>query len=128
MASRTQVAGVVAERLARHDRRGAVRAAAAWMVSTGRARQARYLARDVATALAGRGYVLAEITTARPLHEAARAELVRFIKQETGAHEVELELIVDASVIGGVRIETPAAMLDATVQTKLNNYVEGALA
>jgi len=125
--SRLQIASVVADRLVAHDRKQVVEAAAAWLVSTGRARQARYLARDVAAALANRGYVLVQVTTARALSEGAREDLVRFIKRHTGAKEVELEHTVDASVIGGVRIETPLAMLDATVQSKLARYVEGVM-
>lgn len=127
MPTRLQIANVVADRLAHHDRKRTVEAAAAWLVATGRARQARYLARDVAGVLADRGYVLVSVTSARALSEQASRDLVRFIKHHTGAKEVELEHTVDASVIGGVRIETPLAMLDATVQTKLNNYVEGVM-
>jgi len=127
MPTRLQIATVVADRLTHHDRKKTVREAAAWLVATGRVRQARYLARDVAGVLANRGYVLVNVTTARALSEQAHSDLVRFIKHHTGATTVELEHTVDASVIGGVRIETPLAMLDATVQTKLNNYVEGVM-
>jgi len=126
MVSRTQVAAELAKRLG-SDRRKAVRQTAAWLVATGRARQARYLARDVAGTLADDGYVLAQVTTARPLHDPARKELAGFIKNRTGAREVELDTSVDASMIGGVRVVTPSATLDATVRTKLASYVEGVM-
>src|SRR5471030_2654093 len=121
MVSRVQVAHELAERLAR-ERIKVVREAAAWLVTTGRVRQARYLARDVAGILADKGYVLVRVTSARPLSEAARGSLESFIREQTGAHEIELETAVDATVISGVHIETPLAGLDATVHTKLVRY------
>jgi F-type H+-transporting ATPase subunit delta len=124
MISRTQVATYVADRL-RDDRRGALRSAAAWLSSRGQGRQARYLARDVAQVLAGRGYVLAHITTARPLSEAAWESVVQFLMKATGATEIELEKAVDPQLIGGVKIELPGQALDASVRTKLARYVEG---
>jgi F0F1-type ATP synthase delta subunit len=126
MASRMQVASYVAERL-QSDRHGALRAAAAWLSERGRSRQAPYLARDVAQVLAGRGYVYAQVTTARPLGSMGREHVERFIKKATGAHELELDLLVEPDLIGGIKIETPGQALDASVKTKLARYVEGAI-
>jgi F0F1-type ATP synthase delta subunit len=123
MATRTQIAAAVAERLG-SDRRSTLRQAAAWLVATGRTRQARYLARDVAAHLEAKGYVLARVTTARPLDHQAREHLERFIRSETSARELELETVTDPEVVGGAQIETPLMMLDATVRTKLARYVE----
>src|SRR5689334_17703423 len=122
MASRMQVAAYVADHL-KADRRKALRAAAAWLAERGQARQARYLARDVAQVLAARGYVTATVTTARRLSDAGRAEVERFIKHATGARDLELVTVVDPSLIGGIKIETPGQALDASVQTKLARYV-----
>ncbi len=122
MASRMQVATYVADHLA-EDRGGALRSAAAWLADKGQGRQARYLARDVAQVLASRGYVLAQVTTARPLSSEARREVERFIKEATGARELELESAVDAGLIGGIKLETPGQALDASVRTKLARYV-----
>jgi F-type H+-transporting ATPase subunit delta len=121
-----QVAAYVAGRL-RDDRAGAVRSAAAWLADGGRARQATYLARDIAEVLAQRGYVLARITTAQALSPEARSHVERFIKEATGAHELELETAVDPGLIGGVSIEIPGRELDASVRKKLARYVEGAI-
>jgi F-type H+-transporting ATPase subunit delta len=126
MASRMQVAAYVADRLER-DRRGALRSAAAWLASKGRGRQAEYLARDVAQVLAERGYVYARVTTARPLGSVGREHVERFIKEATGARDLELDLLVDPDLIGGITIETPGQALDASVKTKLARYVEGAI-
>ena len=126
MVSRVQVAHELAQRLT-HERSKVVREAAAWLVTTGRVRQARYLARDVAGILADKGYVLVRVTSARPLDDAARGSLETYIREQTGARELELETTVDAAVIGGVQIETPLAGLDATVHTKLVRYAEGVI-
>lgn len=124
MASRMQVATYLADRLA-DGRTEAVQAAAAWLVAGGRGREARYLARDAAVALAERGHVLAQVITARPMDPAAVKTVEDFIKQTTGATELELDLSVDPALIGGIKIELPAATLDASVQAKLDKFVEG---
>jgi F-type H+-transporting ATPase subunit delta len=120
-----QVAAYVADHLS-DNRQGALRSAAAWLADKGHAREARYLARDIAQVMSSRGYVLVRITTARPLGAEARAEVERFIKEATGARELELEASVDPDMIGGIKIETPGQALDASVRTKLARYVEGA--
>lgn len=83
MVSRRQVAAEVAGRL-RGGRKQALLQAAAWLVASGRSRQARYLARDIAAALAEGGYVLTEVTTAQPLTEHTRRQVVSFVKEQLG--------------------------------------------
>ncbi len=124
MASRAQVAAYVAGQLP-DGRAAALKQAAAWLQDTGRARQATYLVRDVAAAVAREGYVTARITTARPLAPGAQAEIEQYIKGQTGAKQLELEMVVDRDVIGGVRVEVPGAELDATVRRKLDRFVQG---
>lgn len=123
MASRTQVATYVADHLAA-GRADAVQAAAAWLVDAGRGRDARYLARDIAAVMEERGHVLAEVTTARPMSAEARRLVETFIKETTGARELELVTSVDPALIGGLKIELPTATLDASVQAKLDKFVE----
>ena len=124
MASRMQVATYLADQL-ESGRTDAVQAAAAWLVNAGRGREARYLARDAAAALAERGHVLAQVTTARPMDAGATQTVETFIKQTTGAKTIELVASVDPALIGGIKIELPAATMDASVQAKLEKFVEG---
>jgi F-type H+-transporting ATPase subunit delta len=124
MATRTQVAEYLAAGL-KAKRTETVRAAAAWLVTTGRTRQANYLTRDAAAALTRDGYLLARVTTARPLTAAARSAIETFLKRETSATEIELELIINPAVLGGTRIETPTAELDGTIKAKLATLLEG---
>ena len=61
------------------------------------------------------GDVVANVTTAHPLDADQRAEVKKLI----GAHNVHLREVVNPDVLGGVRIETPGAKLDATLQRKI---------
>jgi|GEM_PF-396192 F0F1-type ATP synthase delta subunit len=137
MASRAQVAEVLAATLAdggSHESRAAavkraaaVRQAAAWLVSTGRGRQADYLARDVAAVLERRGYALVRVVTARELEAGSRHKIEAYVKELTGVEKLELVTAVDPSLVGGVVIETPSARLDASVKQKLQKFVEGVI-
>jgi|SRR6185369_10378995 len=124
MASRAQIAAYVAGQLS-EGRAAALKQAAAWLQDTGRVRQVKYLVQDVAAAVARDGYVTVRITTARPLTSGAQAEIEGYIKDQTGAKQLELEMVVDRDVIGGVRVEVPGAELDATVRRKLARFVQG---
>jgi len=124
MISRAQVARYVAQRLPR-DRHEAIRLAAAWMVDQGRVGEVRYLANDIARALADEGYLYARITTATQLGESARSEIEKFVARETGATRVEANTDINPDLIGGVRIETPDLELDASVAHKFAKFVEG---
>ena len=123
MATRNQVAAHVATGL-RSDRPAALRLAAAWLIETGRERQAGYLARDIARVLAADGYMYAIVTSARALSDEARSSIETYLREAAGAKTVELEVQIDPGLIGGIRIETPEASLDATVRTKLAKLIE----
>lgn len=71
--------------------------------------------RDIEAALEARGHVIADVTTARELPESLLAK----IRQVIGGAHVTLRTHVDPSVLGGIRIETPTARLDATTRQKL---------
>ncbi len=125
MPTRTQVAQYLSQNLVGQDRVKAIDQVAAWLVRTGKTRQATYVSRDVAYALASNGYVAATVTTARPLNSEAQKAIKAYLKQACGAHEVELELLIEPSVIGGVRIDTPVGTLDETVKQRLMTIVRG---
>jgi F0F1-type ATP synthase delta subunit len=118
MITRMQVARYVATQLPQ-KRRQALREAAAWLIETGRTRQAKYLLQDVAMVLAQDGYLAAQLTTARPLESAVQAEIETFLAKLTETRHVELTAIVDADLMGGMRLTTPTAELDTSVRSKL---------
>jgi F-type H+-transporting ATPase subunit delta len=122
MATRTQIARNLALGLT-SDRPKAIAQAAAWLTAKGKTRQASYLAKDVAWILEQEGYVFARVTAAKELSPTTQVAIIDYIKRASGANEVELEVIVDPSVIGGVRIETPSSTLDDTVKNRLQALV-----
>ncbi len=92
-----------------------LRELAAYLVLTKRTREAELVVRAVEDTLAERGSVIARVTTAHPLDATLRREIEQLVDAKT----VHLYEIVDPEVIGGVRIETPGAFLDATLKRKL---------
>ncbi len=71
--------------------------------------------RAIEDEIAARGTVVARVATAPPL----TSELEAAITQLVGAKEITIAESVDPGLIGGVRIETPGKLLDATIKRKL---------
>jgi F0F1-type ATP synthase delta subunit len=120
-----QVAHYLSENLDGPNRTGAIQQVAAWLVKNGKSRQSSYLTRDVAYILTGDGYITATVTTARQLDAKAQKAVVEYLKKACGAKEVELVLVTNPTVIGGIRIETPIGTLDETVKQRLMTIVRG---
>lgn len=89
---------------------------AAYLVTANRTREQELLVRDIETALAMRGLVVADVTSARSL----TATLEQDIKKMTGASQVQLRERHDPSVLGGVRIDVAGKRFDGTLRHKLN--------
>lgn len=88
---------------------------AAYLVDSKRTREADLLVRTIEDVFAERGLVVARVTTAHPLTDVLRREISKLV----GGDKVHLDEIVDSTVIGGVRIDTPGKSLDATIERKL---------
>ncbi|QQS19498.1 F0F1 ATP synthase subunit delta [Candidatus Saccharibacteria bacterium] len=88
---------------------------AAYLMESRRVRELPLVVRAIEDALADRGVVVATITSARPLDDALRAA----VREQTGGTEVHLREIIDPRVLGGIRLQTPDASYDGTVQNKL---------
>jgi F-type H+-transporting ATPase subunit delta len=65
------------------------------------------------------GHLLVDVTSARKLSDAVRAELKRTLQAATDAKRVELAEHVDPALLGGLIARTPDAQLDASVRTQL---------
>jgi F0F1-type ATP synthase delta subunit len=114
--SRRKLAMYIADSLEKGASLSALlRELAAYLVLTKRTREAELVVRAVEDTLAERGSVIARVTTAHPLDATLRREIEQLVDAKT----VHLYEIVDPEVIGGVRIETPGAFLDATLKRKL---------
>lgn len=88
---------------------------AAYLVETGRQRELTLVVRAIEDVLAERGVVVASVTSAHPLTNDIRQQLIKKI----AAKEVYLHETVDPALIGGVRLQTPSATLDTTIAHKL---------
>lgn len=117
LSRRKLAAFVAAELLA--DNQKALRILAAYLVESGRTREAELVVRDIEDALASRGVVVAEATAARSLSAETAKAIKAFLSGRYNASEVLLETHVDPTVIGGVRIATPDAEFDSTIRHKL---------
>ena len=83
------------------------------------------VAATIEEALAERGIIVAEVTTAHELSAALQKQLkteVTALAEQSGTApvtSVQLRQVVDPSVIGGVKIALPGQHYDGTIQHKL---------
>jgi F-type H+-transporting ATPase subunit delta len=90
-----------------------------FLVEQGRARDLPEIAETLAEMAAGRhGRVLAEVRTAVPLDDQRRARLTEALAKAVG-RDVELKVLIDPSVIGGVVVRVGDQVFDGTVRRKL---------
>jgi len=120
--SRRKLAANAASRLARGESKETVlRDIAAYLIDSGRKREADLVVRDIEAMLIGEGTAVATVTSARPLSAASRTSLESFVKQSaTGIQHVILREQIDGSLIGGVKLELPGSQLDTSVKAKLD--------
>ena len=115
--SRRKIASLVADKLiAGQPTEQVLRDVAVFLVDTRRTREQRLLVRDIEAALAERGLIIADVTSARPIDSSLMAE----IKTLTGAKSLQLRTAVDEPLLGGVRIDVPGGRFDGTIRRKLN--------
>ena len=66
-----------------------------------------------------RGEVAAEVTSARALSNEEAADLKRLLKDKLG-REPKLELHVDPSLLGGLKLKIGSRMIDSSLRSKLD--------
>jgi F-type H+-transporting ATPase subunit delta len=71
-------------------------------------------------AAAHRGETTAEVTSARPLDDGQIATLKTNLKSRVG-RDVNVDLSVDATILGGLVVKVGSQMIDGSIRTKLNN-------
>jgi len=88
-------------------------------------REVELLARDIEAELAERGTVVATVESARALDLATKDEIKNLLssKANTGDRNITVLLreSIDQALIGGFKLRTPTATLDATIAKKLND-------
>jgi F-type H+-transporting ATPase subunit delta len=67
-----------------------------------------------------RGVTRAEVTSAAALTDANVASLKDSLRAASGGREVDLDMKVDPSIIGGLIVKLGSRMVDGSLKTKLN--------
>lgn len=116
--SRRKLARYVAERLMNNDVT-VVDEVAALLSHEKRQREVDLLVRDIQAELAERGLTVATVESARALTNEARSAIMTLLKKPQTV--VQLSEVVRPELIGGFKLRTPTATLDATVLKKLND-------
>jgi F-type H+-transporting ATPase subunit delta len=90
-----------------------------FLIDQGKARDLPQIAQALAQVAAERRHkALAEVRTAVPLDEDRRARLAEALSHATG-RDVELKVLVDPSVVGGVVARVGDEVFDGTLRRKL---------
>ena len=88
-------------------------------------REIDLLVRDIEAELAERGEVVASVESARALDDSTRRKIEQFLAAvasgKNSKPKVSLRESIDPTLIGGFKLQTPTATLDATVSKKLND-------
>ena len=93
---------------------------AAFLIETKRTREISLIVRDVHSYLAEHGVLVADIFSAHKLTPEAEKTIRDFL-HSTGSYDtITLKTNQDSSLIGGVKINTPDATLDASIKHSLN--------
>lgn len=99
---------------------GATRSAITVVISAGQLRRLDEIAHAVAEKAAGeRDRTLAEVWVARPLDDDQRERLRSGLEEAVGK-QLELQVYVDDSVLGGVRAKIDDTVIDGTLARRLD--------
>ncbi len=94
------------------------------LVDQGRARELGRIVEELARLAAERRqHVVAEVRTAVPLDDASRDRLAAALSRATGK-TVEVKVVIDRSVVGGVVAKVGDAIFDGTVRSRLEEARE----
>lgn len=88
---------------------------AAYLVESGRVREADLVVRTIEDEFAAEGIIIARVITAEPLSDKLR----EFVAARLNGQTVHIDEKIDPAVLGGIRIETADSLFDGTVKRKL---------
>lgn len=91
-----------------------------FLVDQGRAREIGHIVEELASLAAERrAHVVAEVRSAVPLDERQRRRLAQALSKATG-REVEIKVVVDPTLVGGIVAKVGNEVFDGSVRTKLD--------
>ena len=113
--SRRKLAIYAADKLVAGDSsKKVLQEVAAYLIETGREREAELLARDIEFALSERGTTVVRVASAHELTTTLRQQIEGLVEGT-----VRLKETVDPTLLGGVRVDTPDKRFDGTLAHKL---------
>ncbi|MDB5167548.1 MAG: atpH [Candidatus Saccharibacteria bacterium] len=119
--SRRKISNYIADQIAEgHETKKLIQELAAFLIDTRRTKELELVVRDIEYELKNRGIVLAWVTSAHDLTSATKTAINKLIKDQTDAKNVELQELVDPTVLGGVKIDLPGQQLDMTIARRLS--------
>lgn len=96
-------------------------AAVTYLLAAGRARLLEDIAAEVLRlSAAGRGAAVAQVRTAKPLSDAQRRRLADALERIAG-QPVEITVVEDPSLIGGLRVQLGDTVIDGSVAKRLDD-------
>ncbi len=117
--SKKQIAGIVFGLIQQGtDSKRVTNMLAEYLLSERRTRELDAILREVSAMRAKAGTIEATTTSAFPLSSEVKQQIKKAFT--TNGDKVVLNEIIDAYVVGGVRVETTDQKLDLTVRNKLN--------
>lgn len=120
MISRRVIARSIADQLlSGASMRTVVPRLAAYLIEHKQIHQMDQLIGDISHEFSRRQTTRVIVTTARPLAESLRDDVIAKVRSMEAADHVELEEVVDTQLIGGIIIETPSQRFDASVARDL---------
>lgn len=122
--TRAELAEIIGEKsLADGDGRNLARQIAAYLASQARPVDLGSLMRDVMQYRLEHGYVEARAVSAHELSQEVLDDITALLKERyPAAKHIQIDSVIDDSVVGGVRIELPRETLDLSVRSKLNMF------
>lgn len=117
--TRRKISQYVASQVASGNGAAALREAAAELVASSQVKDAELLVNDIEKALAGHGVTVADVYSANPLAKSAREQVIKYITNAESAKKVVLREHVDATLLGGLRLEVAGKELDVSLQRKI---------
>lgn len=118
--SRRLLAEYVADRLVVGDAE-VIEQLAAYLIEERRTNEVDIYVYDIEYALTQRGFVIADVASARSLSNDTKKAISRFLTTAYNATTVELRQSIDTSLIGGITVRTADAEYDTTVKRKITN-------
>lgn len=119
---RRKLAQHAAERLLAGDA-AVIDELAALIIAERREREVDLLVQDIEAKLAERGMIVATVESATPLDTVTKDEIKNLLSSNASDQDINVLLreSIDQALIGGFKLRTPTATLDATIAKKLND-------